>query len=186
MEKKCSIPGCDKKHLALGYCSKHRARFLRNGTTESLYDRAGYDPLDEIKDTRKGHRGNYAVNIVNDIKAKARKRKKEWGLTHRQAFDLIKSPCHYCGHTPDWPKERGGIDRIDNSIGYIFENCAPSCFTCNSAKGIMGKEKFKEWIKDLYQNFLLKSHITSECSHPNQTEFGADIWCKLCRTKHFG
>ena len=149
----CDVKDCDKKHSALGYCRKHHTRFIRNGTTDSLYDRSGYDPLDAIKDTREGHRGNYAVNIINDIKFKAIKRKKDWLLTHQQAFEIIKSPCHYCGIEPNWPNGRVGIDRTDNAVGYTFENCAPCCFTCNSAKGIMGKEKFREWIKRIHEHF---------------------------------
>jgi hypothetical protein len=147
--RKCTV--CESKHFALGYCRKHHARVLRNGTHESKYDVSGYDELDQIKDTRPGHRGNYAVNIVNDIKAKARARKKEWALNHREAFQIITSACHYCGFKPNWPEERVGIDRIDNEIGYTVKNSAPCCFTCNSAKGIMGKDKFREWVCRVYE-----------------------------------
>lgn len=148
--KICSVKDCQKKHYAKSFCRMHHARWLRNGTTDSLYDLSGYDPLDEIKDTRPGHRGSLAVNIVNDIKFKAKTRKKEWQLTHQQAFELIKSECSYCGFKPQWPESRVGIDRIDNAIGYTVNNCNPCCFTCNSAKGTMGKDQFREWIQRIY------------------------------------
>ena len=48
--------------------------------------------------------------------------------------------CHYCGK--DGPN---GIDRIDNQIGYIKENCVPACKHCNYVKGDLSLEDFNVW-----------------------------------------
>lgn len=142
------------KSHAFELCRKHHARFKRNGTTDSKYDKSGYAKLGGIKDEGTGRRGSLAVNIINDIKFKARKRGKDWALTHEQAFELIKTPCHYCGNDPKWPESRSGIDRVDNGIGYTLDNCLPCCFTCNSAKGEKTLEEFVIWIKAIYGKLI--------------------------------
>ena len=106
--------------------------------------------LDSTPDTKKGCRGYLAVNLVNDIKFKALKRKKEWNLTNIEAYKLIIAQCYYCGFTPNWPANRVGIDRVDSSIGYQPSNCVPCCFTCNSAKGDKTVEEFKKWLQQAY------------------------------------
>ena len=35
-----------------------------------------------------------------------------------------------------------GLDRVDNSIGYILENVVPCCVTCNSMKMAMSYNEF--------------------------------------------
>lgn len=149
--RQCKVDGCGMKHFAFDCCRKHHARLIRNGSTDSKYDKDGYSKLGGVRDTRPGARGSLAVNIINDIKTKALKRGKTWELTHEQAFDLIVKRCVYCGHTPSWPENRVGIDRVYNEIGYHIDNCVPCCFTCNSAKGIMSYEEFKAWIKRVYE-----------------------------------
>ena len=56
-----------------------------------------------------------------------------------QQFEvLVKSPCRYCGEAPEGP---GGIDRRDNELGYIQDNCVPSCAVCNYMKGTLTEEE---------------------------------------------
>lgn len=148
--RKCSI--CESKHFALGYCRKHHINFKRNGIPESLYDKSGYVALGGVRDSRPGSRGSLAVNIINEIKFKARKRNKAWELTHQQAFDLITAKCTYCKFKPEWPLARIGIDRKNNLIGYTSENCVSCCFTCNSAKGRLSIAEFKVWIRRIHRN----------------------------------
>jgi hypothetical protein len=148
--EKCKVEGCNTKRHALGLCRKHHARFIRHGSTDSKYDKEGYSKLGGVKDTRPGARGSLAVNLINDIKYKGMQRGKSWELTHKQAFELITATCTYCGYTPEWPKNRIGIDRVDNNKGYVPENCVPCCFDCNSAKKEKTLEEFIDWIKKVY------------------------------------
>lgn len=152
--RKCLVEACGKKHYGENLCRMHFTRMKRNGTTESKYDRDGYVPLGGIKDPTPGRRGSYAVNVINDIKFKARKRGKEWHLTHQEAFDMIISECTYCGFIPNWPETRVGIDRVNNDIGYQADNCVPCCFTCNSAKGELSLEQFIEWVKKVHNRLV--------------------------------
>lgn len=109
-----------------------------------------------IRDEGKGRRGSLAVNVVNDIKVKAKKRGKEWNLNHLEAFNFIVGQCVYCGKIPNWPKERNGIDRVDNNKGYEIENCVSCCFTCNSAKKEHSLDEFKQWVIKVYNHLNLK------------------------------
>ncbi len=56
-----------------------------------------------------------------------------WDITLEEYEDLIRRPCDYCG----WKLEGHGrgLDRMDNSKGYIPGNCTPACGLCNSMKG---------------------------------------------------
>lgn len=47
-------------------------------------------------------------------------------------------PCHYC----DGDIETIGLDRIDNSKGYVLGNLVPCCKVCNFAKHTLGHDEF--------------------------------------------
>ncbi len=61
------------------------------------------------------------------------KRDIEWSLTLEEYTEFIKLPCHYCGGA--LPKYGTGLDRKNNSIGYVKENVVPCCATRNDTKG---------------------------------------------------
>jgi len=156
--RKCTVEGCNIKHFALGFCRKHHIRFKRNGTTDSIYQKSNYNKIDSAKDHRKGRRGSIAVNYINDMKQKATQRGKDWNLTHEQAYALMIGECLYCGYKPEWPKERSGIDRVDNSIHYVPDNCVSCCFDCNTAKGQKTLEEFMSWIETVYNRLIKKDN----------------------------
>ncbi len=52
----------------------------------------------------------------------------EWTLTFEAYVAITSQPCYYCrGSLPP----TGGLDRIDNTLGYTKENVLPCCTTCN-------------------------------------------------------
>lgn len=107
--------------------------------------------LDPTRDTRSPSSCGYlASNIVNDIRQKAKDRGKKWTLDPIETYYLIKGACTYCGHIPNWPEARVGIDRVDNQKGYEPGNCVSCCSTCNSAKGDKSLAEFKAWINQAY------------------------------------
>lgn len=62
------------------------------------------------------------------------KRKYDFTLTIDQFKKIIKEDCYYCGLKPTNELNRqfdkikySGIDRVDNTIGYILSNCVPCC-----------------------------------------------------------
>jgi hypothetical protein len=150
--RKCAVDNCDKDYFCKTFCQMHYDLMRRRGTLDKIrppYIKVASDIKDKIKDVGKGRRGFLAVNIVNDIKFKAKQRGKTWSLTGEQAFKLITSACYYCGFIPTWPTNRVGIDRVKNSQGYLVSNCVPCCFTCNSAKKELSQEEFYLWVKQI-------------------------------------
>jgi len=77
-------------------------------------------------------------------------------------MDIALKNCHYCDTPPSnkAAHSRGvtivrvsGVDRIDNTKGYIIDNCVPCCKDCNRAKSDLTMEEFKSWIKRLLEKF---------------------------------
>ncbi len=59
-------------------------------------------------------------------------------LTSEQFIALFNQPCDYCGDQD----ALNGVDRIDNSQGYIPGNVVPCCSVCNTMKKKMTKDEF--------------------------------------------
>ena len=93
---------------------------------------------------------NYKQYIRN-----VRHRKLEMTLTLDEFKGICKQDCVYCGLPPEVrPSQRGrasihssGIDRVDNSLGYIDGNVVACCTWCNRAKGAHSVEDFLENCK---------------------------------------
>lgn len=62
---------------------------------------------------------------------------------------LVTSPCHYCGM---FIGDINGIDRVDNSVGYLKSNCIPCCSGCNYLKGSMDYNTFVKTVHLISDN----------------------------------
>lgn len=103
--------------------------------------------------------GTAAFNgLLSSYKIHARTRDLEWDLTKDQFRKLTQMPCWYCQMEPaqiiTTPDSTGdyiynGIDRVDNSRGYMPENVVPCCKICNRAKRGMDYDEFLAWIARL-------------------------------------
>lgn len=96
----------------------------------------------------------------------AGRRNRVFNLTKDEFRKITQSPCFYCGSPPSniYTLTTGryvynGIDRKDNDVGYILENCVPCCEICNKAKRGMPFDEFLDWIRRLveYQSTERKS-----------------------------
>lgn len=67
----------------------------------------------------------------------ARSRGHLWELTFEQWTSIVKDPCHYCNADTSSITKGSGLDRKDNSVGYIVGNVVSCCYTCNMIKGTM-------------------------------------------------
>lgn len=90
---------------------------------------------------------------LSKYKSSAKKRGKEWLLTDEQARKLFLMSCEYCGAEP---KPCNGIDRVDNTLGYISNNVVACCSFCNMAKRDHTLDEWNEWIGRLMQKYLIK------------------------------
>lgn len=77
-------------------------------------------------------------------KQSALRRKKIFNLTFEQFVELYHSPCYLCGS-----KEANGIDRVTNSIGYVYENARACCRVCNMMKWKHDKDIFLAHIEKI-------------------------------------
>lgn len=89
--------------------------------------------------------------LYREYKSTSRKRGHGFDLTETEFRDLIQLPCGYCGAKPNRVRvsRRGtgkfrytGIDRIDNTVGYMKGNVIPCCTTCNFWKKASTREEF--------------------------------------------
>jgi 5-methylcytosine-specific restriction endonuclease McrA len=72
--------------------------------------------------------------------------------------DITQGDCFYCGieprqihrvHNAKTTYTYNGIDRKDNTQGYILSNCVPCCWQCNKIKSVMPYDDFIAWINRL-------------------------------------
>lgn len=74
-------------------------------------------------------------------------------LTPDEFKNIVKQKCHYCGgfSIDSNPKSRGnGIDRKNNNIGYVIENCVSCCVNCNYMKKAM---PYNDYIKHIRRSY---------------------------------
>jgi len=113
----------------------------------------------EVKRERNQERTVYGrtarAQALNNYRRRAKLRGYVWDLEDEDFDSLTSSPCFYCGCLPGnvYSSKPGlgtftynGIDRIDNTKGYVAGNVVPCCRTCNSAKGVMSLTEFEAWL----------------------------------------
>ncbi len=92
----------------------------------------------------------------------AKRAKNEFFLTIDELCEFIYSKCYYCNCEPSnqfsypYSDEKimyNGIDRIDNTIGYVYNNCVSCCKRCNVAKNNMTMIEYITWLNNVYINF---------------------------------
>lgn len=95
--------------------------------------------------------GQSAFNqILRSYRCNAVARGLEFELSREQFEEITRRNCVYCGSAPAnttkynscGQYKYNGIDRVDNTIGYIYSNCVPCCKTCNFFKGNRSAEDF--------------------------------------------
>ncbi len=96
--------------------------------------------------------------VLKSYKCAAERRDLPFKLTEEYFFHLTKQNCFYCGIEPGRVRKNrariktnedsytyNGIDRMDNSKGYVMDNVCPCCTDCNRAKQTMTVDQFLAW-----------------------------------------
>lgn len=78
----------------------------------------------------------------------AKNRDIEWCLTKEEFKNFWQNDCSYCGAEI----KTIGIDRKDNTKGYILDNCQPCCTTCNRMKLDLNEDEFVFIIKKILKH----------------------------------
>jgi hypothetical protein len=104
--------------------------------------------------------------VIESYKKGAKDRGLSFDLFDEQTEVLLAGKCHYCGTNPMTTQKRkdlrgefvyNGIDRIENSKGYIPGNVVSCCRYCNRAKSDMSYEEFMRWINRLVEYQIWKT-----------------------------
>lgn len=129
----CSGTECRRKHWRQLNPEKNKAENKR------YMDKVRNDPARNAKyrESAKKYWSSKKGRYLN-YKNSARELGREFTLTKEQFLSFWDKPCTYCGESI----EGIGIDRIDNEIGYIIENCTSCCITCNNMKRTLTQEIF--------------------------------------------
>ena len=123
---------------------------------------------------RKSPGENGANTLFRVYKSAAKKRGHSFQLKKQEFLTLTQQNCFYCNKLPSSSitanKNTGGtlegikhsefiyngIDRIDNKVGYIIDNCVPCCKNCNRAKASLSYDEFLYMVKLIYKNLSLE------------------------------
>lgn len=81
-------------------------------------------------------------------KGNAKSKQRTWSLSLEQFKVIVTQPCLYCGDF-DSDRHYTGIDRVDNTRGYVLDNCVPCCKVCNYMKRNYTKKVFLNKIKQI-------------------------------------
>lgn len=93
----------------------------------------------------------------NSYLYRASKKELEFALTKEQFTKFTIEKCYYCGKEAS-NIHNNGVDRKDNEIGYIIENCVSCCSQCNYMKGSLIENEFIETCKKVSE-YNLKNNI---------------------------
>lgn len=122
------------------------------------------------KDVMSKSYGEAAFNRVIRSYKRNVKNGREFSLTNEEARELMLSPCYYCGQEPSNKSKSeydtgdfqyNGIDRIDNTKGYVKGNVVPSCRKCNLGKHKSSENEFLSCIKAIYEHLDLSNNFSS-------------------------
>ncbi len=95
---------------------------------------------------------------IKNYMKKAEERKLEFLLTYQEFEDITNGSCVFCNVTPS-----RGIDRINNNIGYYYDNCQSCCKYCNYMKNNHEQDKFLNHISNIYKNTKSNEYIHELC-----------------------
>ena len=147
-----TIPGRSKEAVKLMRSKLNIPRLTTCKTCGKVIEKNnGYDTCSDCKKSDSYYNSTPA-HKYSQYKNGAKKRNIPFDLTYEEFYTFWNKPCQYCGGEI----KTVGIDRVDNTKGYILENCVPCCKTCNVMK-LNHTTEF--WI----------SHIQKILEHTNET-----------------
>jgi len=101
----------------------------------------------------------YARNQHRSMRRGAQQRGIVWALPDELALDLITDNCFYCGCSPETVH---GIDRVDNTKGYLENNVVTACKFCNTAKLNRTLPEYLAWLKRA-STHIERTNVASIC-----------------------
>lgn len=87
-------------------------------------------------------KNNPAAQQWTSYRKNAKSRGVVFELDRAHFIDLVTDSCYYCGEPPS---PVNGVDRVNNSSGYVTDNVVTACRWCNQSKRAKTKEWFEAW-----------------------------------------
>ena len=156
-------------------CGKEKViqgSLITSGNTKSCGCRVQKAALTRLLPNNQG-----VINhLILQYKRHAKRRNIPYNLAYTQFESLIGKPCYYCGLPPSNIKitkncKEGfiysGIDRIDSTKDYSWDNVVSCCADCNRSKNNMSLVKFQEWVQRL-------NAMASQWSDPSLSNKGEE------------
>jgi len=115
----------------------------RNAETMANWRENNPEKMKEMNEQR-------VLNIrykFDEYRRKSKNYRQSFELSFEEFEILIKTPCFYCGIVQE--KGFNGIDRMDQTQGYIIENCASCCIMCNFMKGAVDNISFLQRVEHI-------------------------------------
>jgi DNA-directed RNA polymerase subunit RPC12/RpoP len=149
-----------RRSVSLGrlpYCSISCHAIVRNGVHSK-------GNLNNLKPKNKEDEYSPFRFILNQVKAKAKQRKKEFDLTLNdliEQWERQAGKCPYTGYKLLFPSQNtaykkrasnpyfASLDRIDSNLGYKKDNIEFVCMVVNFAKNKFEKKDIKEFFTEL-------------------------------------
>jgi len=161
----------DKRRLTTNClkCNKSYDMFKNKLNKDSKLCKECYDKQADVELHRnrdrnyKVERAKYVETHYSQYKERANKNKMEFLLTIDEFTHLVGSKCFYCDYYKEG--ESIGIDRLNNTLGYINTNCVAACEECNRSKHVyhpwffIDKAKIISGIKTPTPDFYKKWDI---------------------------
>ena len=169
--------GIDRKDSRLGYqlencvsscriCNYMKGSCHINAFIGRVHHILGYHSLVDgkrlYKELFKDHINN---KTQTTYKQSAIKRGKKWDLSLEDFKEEVLKPCSICGKE-NTDTHHNGIDRIDNSEGYVAGNIQSCCGECNYMKRELDMSSFVSKLLDIYDCHPI-FEINPENSHEN-------------------
>lgn len=104
------------------------------------------------------------TSYVNYKKSSA-KRNIKFNIPETEYINILTYPCKYCGC---FNQGANGIDRVHSELPYEIGNVVPCCKTCNSLKGTLTLLQFKQKLKNIYNNYVIKKKPDYESNPKNK------------------
>lgn len=133
-----------------------RGSSLRSGFSSSC----GCVRREQARSRRLANHLSLKNRLYRELRNRAKKFGRSFGLTFGEFEALILSPCYYCGTMPSHRRESDysspdfchhGLDRVDNQKGYEVANVASCCKICNAMKSDMTEELFLYQVAKIHQ-----------------------------------
>jgi hypothetical protein len=101
---------------------------------------------EKMLETNEYKKNSKEINYSN-YKRSAEYKNLDFTITYEEYLELVAKDCHYCGIIQD--RGFNGIDRKDQTQGYLLENCVSCCKICNYMKGSTSDEVFIKRVEHI-------------------------------------